>query len=282
MSSSTRARRITQAIAAAIGATALVPVVLGGVLVAPHAVFIDHRARTGQFTLANPSSETEEVEIELMYGYPETDSSGNPYVKLIPEPESGAPSAAGWIKAFPRRARLEPGQRQVVRLLARPPADLPDGEYWTRLIVTSRRAQDAVARVDTTLRAGLTLELRTIISVTYRKGSVETGIRLNDLRQRIEGDSLIVWVDLEREGNAAFLGTVRFSMSDENEQTVGEWSTPIAVYHGQNRRFALPVDQLPLGLFQVRFTVDTRRDDLPQTNILPADPIARSFGIEKR
>ena len=124
MKSRLPASRVLKCAGVAMLVLSILPVVLSAVLVAPHAVFIDHRSRTGRITLANPGTEPEEIEIELKFGYPETDSAGNPYVKLIDEPPPGAPSAAGWIRAFPRRVRLEPGQRQVVRLLATPPHPL--------------------------------------------------------------------------------------------------------------------------------------------------------------
>jgi len=259
---------------------AVSPLVSGAVLVAPHAVFISHQQRTGQLTLANPGEQAEEIEIDLVFGYPATDSAGNPYVELIDEPGPEHPSAAGWIRAFPRRMRLEPGQRQVVRLLASPPAGLPDGEHWSRLVVTSRRAAPIAAGPDTTVRAGITLELRTIISVTYRKGQPETGVALRDLRGSISGDSLIAWVSLAREGNAAYLGTVAFQVYDEAENVVREWDIPIAVYYEMNRRFALPLESLPPGAYRVRFEISTDREDIPQGSVLPAPPIIRSFGIE--
>jgi len=255
---------------------------LEAVLVAPHAIFIDHRTRTAQLTLANPGDEPEEIQIDLVYGYPVADSAGRPYVRLIENPDASAPSAAGWIRAFPRRLRLEPGQRQVIRLLASPPADLPDGEAWTRLIVTSRRAQELPLGADTALRAGLTLEMRTIISVTYRKGETRTGVRLEDVHGSVEGDSLVSWVGLQRTGNAAFLGTARFTMYDSGDEVVGEWSVPIAVYYDLTRRFSFALDSLPAGEYRVRFDLTTERSDLPQSSILPAEPVSGSFGVVVR
>lgn len=279
MSSTGFPRYLLKAAAIAAVAVALHPVISSAVLVAPHAVFIDHRTRTGQITLANSSTEPEEVEIELKFGYPTTDSSGNPYVELVEEPGPGDHSAAEWIRAYPTRVRLEPGQRQVVRLLARPPADLADGEYWSRIIVTSQRVRDAVV-ADTGLRAGITFRQRTIISATYRKGDVQTGVELTGLGGTVEGDSLITWIGLERSGNAAFLGSVHFEIVDEHDDVARDWQTPIAVYHGINRRMAFPLTGLPPGTYRVRFELSTMREDIPQVNVLPVPPVVRSFGIQ--
>jgi hypothetical protein len=260
-------------------AVVLHPLISGAVLVAPHAVFIDHRTRTGQITLANPGTEPEEVDIELKFGYPTTDSLGNPYVVLIDDPGPDERSAAEWIRAFPKRVRLEPGQRQVVRLLATPPADLPDGEHWSRIIVTAQRVREAIPG-DTGLRAGITFRQRTIISAAYRKGDVQTGVELTALRGTVEGDSLVAWIALQRNGNAAYLGSFHFTIVDENDDVVGEWRTPVAVYHNVNRRMAFPLTELVPGQYRVRFEVSTMREDIPQANVLPAPPIVRSFGIQ--
>ena len=267
-------------ICALAGALLTLPAVLEGVLVAPHAVFIDHASRTGQLTLVNTGTEPEEVTVHLQFGYPDTDSSGNIFVRLIEQPGDEHPSAASWIRAFPRQVRLAPGTRQVVRLLATPPADIADGEYWSRLLVTSRGAAVPVAGGDSLVSAGVTLELRTIISVTYRKGDVHTGVDLQDLSVEVRNDSLIAWVQLDRRGNGAYLGRVTFDVRDANDRSVASWPTPIAVYYGLRRRFAFPLAAIEPGSYSVRFTLDTDRDDLDPEHVLPAEAITRTVGIE--
>jgi len=281
----TRGKRWTSRVAAAGAAAVLLllsPILGYAILISPHAVFMDHRTRAGQVYLANTGTTPEEVEIALSYGYPVTDSAGNISVRLIDRPDSTEPSAAGWIRAFPRRAVVQPGERQVVRLLAQPPATLPDGEYWSRIIVTSRGQQMAVASADTTVRAGVSLEMRTIISVSYRKGQVRTGVEIRDLRAGIAGDSLVVWVGLVRQGNAAYLGTTRIRLYDPAGAVRGDWSTPTAVYVPVTRRYAFGLEGLAPGRHVVSVDLSTTRDDLPQGDILPANPAHNSVVVEVR
>jgi len=266
-------------IALAGAALALSPVFLEAILVAPHAVFMDHRSRTGQVFLVNTGDSPEEVSIELKYGYPATDSTGTVFIRLIDQPDSTEPSAAAWIKAYPRRAVLAPGQRQVVRLLATPPAGLPDGEYWSRIIATSRGSKVAVVGGDSTVSAGLSLELRTIISLSYRKGAVHTGVTVTNLRAAREGDSLVVWFGAERQGNAAFLGTLTYRLVDAAGKVREEWESPVAVYHPLSRRYVFPVDSVPAGRYTLRMSLTTARSDLDQRNILPAEPVSRSVDV---
>jgi hypothetical protein len=273
---------LTVSIALAAAALAIQPVLLEAILVAPHAVFMDHRSRTGQVFLVNTGDTPEEVSIDLKYGYPATDSTGTVFIKLIDQPDSTEPSAAAWIKAYPRRAVLAPGQRQVVRLLATPPAGLPDGEYWSRIIATSRGSKVAVVGGDSTVSAGLTLELRTIISLSYRKGAVHTGVSVTDLRANRHADSLEIWFGAERQGNAAFLGTLVYELVGEDGKPRDQWETPVAVYHPLSRRYVFPLDSVPDGRYTLRMRLTTARNDLDQRNILPAEPVTRSVDVETR
>jgi hypothetical protein len=258
---------------------ALAPLLLHAILVAPHAVFIDDRVRTAQVYLVNTGKTPEEVSIDLKYGYPATDSAGNISVPLFDSVPAGEPSAAEWIKAYPRRLVVGPGQRQVVRLLATPPANLVDGEYWARLIATSRGARVAIATGDSGVTAGVSIELRTVISVSYRKGQLTTGVRLTDFSASATRDSLILWLGTERQGNAAFLGSVNLVLSGAKGQT-RRWDSPLAVYHALRRRYAFPLDSLPAGRYTLRLDLTTARDDLDQSNVLPAEAVTRQLDVQ--
>ena len=261
------------------GLLALWPVVSEAILVSPHAVFIDARSRTAQVFLINTGTMAEECDIELKFGYPDTDSAGQIFVRLFDSTTAEQPSAAGWVRAFPRRVVVQPGERQVVRLLAQPPAGLPPGEYWSRLIVTARGAQVGVAGADSTVRAGINLIVSTIISVTYRSGPVQTGVTLGDFTAGVEGDSLAVRFGLERQGNAAWLGTGWVRLKDIAGRTVAQWDTPMAVYYAVNRRMTFPLDSVAPGQYTVEFEVNTDRSDIPDNVVLPAAPIRRTSPV---
>lgn len=279
-----RCSRGLRAALVALVATALWPMVADAVLVAPHALFLGERNRTGQIYLVNQSSTSEEVEIDFQFGYPENDSAGGMRVRLIPEPEPGTPSAAGWLRAFPRRLRLDAGQRQAVRIQAAPPEGLPAGEYWSRLIVTSRQERPpTLVGGDSAVRAGVSVELRTITSVTYRVGSVQTGVTLDSVRGEAANDTALAWVGLTRTGNAAYLGSVGFTLLDDQDQAVRQWPAgPVAVYYTLLRRYALPLDGVAPGRYRLRVDVATAREDIPPEHVLPAAPVQTIVGLEVR
>ena len=261
-----------------------------GVMVAPHAVFIDHRVRSGSVLLYNPGTEPVEVAISTIFGYPITDSLGQ--IKLDTLATDSSVSALAWIQAFPRRLTVAPRERQTIRLLARPPAGLPDGEYWLRLVIAAQAGRVPITGVsDTTaIQVGLTLEVRTIIGVNYRKGPVMTGVSLSEVRAQLVGDSLITRAKLERHGNAAFIGVIRETLVDStgaiHRQRVGDsvvttFQSPIGVYRTMAPRLgsAIPRPGLPPGRYWLRYEVVAERDDLDPTVVLKAPAVRDSVQL---
>ncbi len=261
-----------------------------GVMVAPHAVFIDHSQRSGSVLLYNPGTEPVEVTISTIFGYPTTDSTGG--IKLDTLAADSAVSALAWIQAFPRRLTVGPRERQTVRLLARPPVELPTGEYWLRLVIAAQAGRVPITGVsDTTaIQVGLKLEVRTIIGVNYRKGPVTTGLSLSNLRAQLAGDSVITRARLERRGNAAFIGMIRETIVDSSgavrAQRIGDslitsYQSPIGVYFTMEPRLAsaIPVPGLPRGRYWLRYEVVAEREDLDPRVVLKAPAVRDSVQI---
>ena len=280
-------RTLAIAVTLALGAASLAA---QGVMVAPHAVFIDHRLRSGSVLLYNPGTEPVEVAISTIFGYPTTDSTGR--IMLDTLMRDSTVSALGWIQAFPRRLTVAPRERQTVRLLARPPAGLPDGEYWLRLVIAAQAGRVPITGVaDTTaIQVGLTLEVRTIIGVNYRKGPVSTGVTLSQVTAQIVGDSLITRSKLERRGNAAFIGMIRETLVDStgavHAQRVGDsvvmtFASPIGVYVAMQPRLASAIPQpgLARGRYWLRYEVVAEREDLDPTVVLKAPAVRDSVRL---
>ena len=253
-----------------------------GVMVAPHAVFIDHRVRSGAVLLYNPGTEPVEVTISTLFGYPVTDSTGAIGLRTVDAPDSTLPSALAWIQAFPRRLTVGPRERQTVRLLARPPAGLADGEYWVRLMIAAQAGRVPItgASDTTAIQVGLTLEVRTIIGVNYRKGAVSTGVTLTNVRAQILGDSLVTWSKLERRGNAAFIGTVRETLVDSAGAVRATYNSPLGVYFTMQPRLATALAApLPRGRYWLRYELVTEREDLDPAVLLKAPAVRDSVQL---
>ncbi len=261
-----------------------------GVMVAPHAVFIDHRLRSGSVLLYNPGTAPVEVAISTLFGYPTTDSAGK--IALDTLLADSSRSALSWIQAFPRRLTVGPRERQTVRLLARPPAGLSDGEYWLRLVIAAQAGSVPITGVaDTTaIQVGLKLEVRTIIGVNYRKGPVNTGVALSGVTARIVGDSLVTRSTLKRIGNAAFIGTIRETLVDSTgaaitqragDSLVATYASPVGVYFTMQPRLASAIPQpgLKRGRYWLRYEVVAEREDLDPTVVLKAPAVRDSVQL---
>lgn len=254
-----------------------------GVLVAPHALVIDHRARSGSLSLYNPGDEAAEVSLSTFFGYPVTDSTGEFALHTVERPDPTMPSAADWLEAYPKRMVLQPKERQTVRLLARPPVGLRDGEYWARLVVAAKAGTVPVTGVPDSagISVGLNLEVRTVLPLQYRKGPVATSVRTSGLAAAVERDSLAVRLRLERQGTAAFIGTVRGALADSAGHTVASFSGPVAVYYEVEPRFTapLPGGKLPPGPYRLRVEITAEREDLAPETLLPARPVRDSLEL---
>lgn len=256
------------------------PAMAQGVMIAPHAVFMDHRLRSGAVTVLNPGTQPVEVAVAVFYGYTTVDSLGHLTLVSFDHPDSTQPSAAGWIRAFPRRLTIGPGERQRIRLLATPPPLLPDGEYWARLAFTAKAGAVPVAGIADTsrIRIGLDLQIRSIIGLWYRKGNVQTGVRISGLRADRVGDSVSVRAELARQGNAAYLGTAHLEVRDSSGRVVSELRAPVTVFMQNVPRWSLPVTGV--GPYRLWVELLTERDDFDDPRVvLQAPPVRDSVEV---
>lgn len=249
------------------------------VSVSPTALYIDSRTRTGVLTLHNPGTLPEEITIEFAFGYPVTDSAGTLSVPVTLEPAAGEPSAMAWMRAFPRRLVLQPGQRQVVRVMVDPPAGLPDGEYWARLLVSSRGGQPPIEQTQGDVRLQLDVATTLVMAANFRKGDVGTGLDVAAESARRVEDGVQVELDLRRTGNAAFLGRLRADVVNARGEVLGTAWDDLAVYREVRRRHLVAVPPGTEGPLTVQVTIDTEREDLPAGGALPVAPISRRIPV---
>lgn len=265
-------------------AAALVAPALGlarpahAVSVSPTALYIDSRTRTGVLTLYNQGTLPEEITIDFSYGYPQADSVGNVSVPLTREPPASEPSALAWMRAFPRRLLLQPGQRQIVRVLVEPPPGLADGEYWARILISSRGGQPPIEQTQGDVRLQLNVTTTLVMAANYRKGDLRTGVNVTAASARRTADGVQLQVDLARSGNAAFLGRMRAELLDARNTVLATLYDDVAVYRTMRRRLTFPV-AAGAAPAAVRIHIDTEREDLPVGGALPAAPVDQRIPI---
>lgn len=267
--------------AAAILAAILLPAVAVAVSVTPVALYIDHRTRSATLTLYNSGEATEEIEIGFAFGYARSDSTGRVSVVFSEDPApEGEPSVVPYLRAFPRQLRLEPGERQVVRVLVTPPAELPAGEYWGRVMVTSRGGQPPIEESQGEIQMQLALTTVIAVALNYRHGEVSTGLSVQSAEAVETAESIDLLARVTRTGNAAYLGRVIAELVAPDGRIVAEHTEEMVAYAPTLWRFSIPkpVGGVAEGTV-VRYRFETERSGAPRGSILPAEPVTGTAPI---
>jgi len=249
------------------------PLAAQSLLLAPHGVILDDRVRGSAVTVINRSPRAVEVELSTQYGYPVSDSLGNStiYFPSAEESKAAGNDASGWIIFSPRRFVIPAGRAQAVRFLAKPPADLPDGEYWSRVTFTSKNAATAAPVTspgDTSgIRIGIDLQVRTVIPIFYRKGPQKTDLEVGTPVLSFSNDSVVsLQTPVKRIGPNAWLGRWKLQVLNAEGKEVIGGSAMTAVYNTLSPRIDIPLRDatrpLVQGTYQVVLDFETFRTDL--------------------
>ena len=272
---------VAAAAASLLTALAAVPVTAQSLMVASPAIVIDDRTRTGSLTLINDGIEPVEVSVSAFCGHPVTDSIGHMFLRTFETVDDTMPCAARWVQSFPRRLTITPKSRATVRLLVTPPAGLPPREYWARIMAAAKAGQVAVGGLadSSAIQATLSLEIRSVVGLFYRKGTPRTGVLLERLRAGVVGDSLVGRTLLTRQGDAAFVGSLRAVLRDSSGTVRSEGRLPLGVYYSLEPRFALPVAGLPRGRYELAVEAVSSRPDLPSGLLLQTVPVQQTVEV---
>ena len=261
----------------------LVPAAAHAVTVWPTTVFIDSRTRTATLTLSNTGLRPEEIEIDFSFGVPVADELGSVRVIFLDSAGIVQRSIVEHMRAFPRRMRLEPGQTQIVRLLVQPPEGLPDGEYWGRVMVASVGGQPPIQQQTGNVTMEITVRTVIAVGLYYRHGQVETSIAIDSARATA-GDGLVsLYLNLNRGGNAAFLGRVVAEVLDANGDVISEHIEQLAVHEDMLWRIDIPLEQgvQPAAGSTIRYTVESVREGAGE-GLLLIDPVRGTAAITAR
>lgn len=203
-------RKIPPAVlAAAIAASAAAPANagVGDLLVAPTRIILDGRRGT-EIVLNNVGDEpaTYRISVEFRRMTPD----GNLVDVTDPTPQEKA--AADMIVYAPRRVTLAPHEPQSIRIAARPPQGLPDGEYRVHLLFRAVPAPTPVAPTDGAPVKGLHLQLIPIYGVTIpvivRLGNLQATAGISNVELEKKDGKEEIGLDLNRSGGRSTFGEV--------------------------------------------------------------------------
>ncbi len=132
-------------------------------------------------------------------------------MKILDKKQVTEKSADSLFRYSPKQVLLEPDIEQVIRVVMRAPADLPEGEYRTHLHFEG--IEDASEKPATQEKASdpqmiLKARMAVAIPIIVRKGNPTFKVTLTDLKYVKTSDQKPAFsVDMKREGNGIPFGT---------------------------------------------------------------------------
>jgi hypothetical protein len=217
----------------------------GDLLVAPTRVIINNLG-TAEVILSNIGDKdaTYRVGLELR--------RMNEQGELDPvEPDAASDkekAALDMVRYAPRRVVLPPGQPQSIRISARPPAGLPDGEYRVHMTFAGQPEVKPVEQQPAEGQApatGLQINLIPVYSITIpiivRLGKVEASATISNPRIAQDADGhWVLKLDMARSGNGSVFGEIRITHPGQSDPVF--LARGIAIYPEVDRReLILPV-----------------------------------------
>jgi P pilus assembly chaperone PapD len=227
---------------------------IGDLLVAPTRIVLDGR-KGAEIILNNIGEEPATYRVSVVFRRM-TEEGGLTDVEL---PSAEDQKAADMIVYAPRKVVLAPRQPQAIRIAARPPQGLPDGEYRVHLLFraippATPVVQAAAVEPAKGLRFQLTPVYGVTIPVIVRLGNLQATAGIANVQLERKGSKSLVSLDLSRRGQRSTFGEVRVLKSGV-KSPIG-LQKAVAVYTEIGRRHVeVPLDDKYQGSFAGPVTV---------------------------
>lgn len=190
-------------------------------LISPTRVVFEENERTEEIVLINTS--TQELTYRLAWvdkfalpdgGYQDAEEAGQVFEH----------SASDMIRFSPRQVRLKPGERQLIKLLARRSSSNSKAEYRSHLkfIVIP---PDAIA--DDLPTEGISMQLNLFMNYTIpvmlrtAENNAEIKITAASLRKRPDSERVVLDVSIERKGDTSFLANFEVYQKGTGPEPIG-------------------------------------------------------------
>ena len=214
---------------------------VGDLLVAPTRLVLDGRRGT-EIILNNIGDEPATYRISVEFRRMNPDGT----LADVTEPTPQEKAAADMVIYAPRRVTLAPRQPQSIRIAARPPQGLPDGEYRVHLLFRAIPQANPVVPASSEPVKGLHLQLIPIYGVTIpvivRLGNLQATAGIANVRLEKKDGREAVGLELSRSGTRSTFGDVRVFKPGVKDPVAIQKA--VAVYTElHSRHVAIPVDE---------------------------------------
>ena len=181
---------------------------IGDLLVAPTRIVLDGR-KGAKIILNNIGEDTAVYRVSIEFRRMTEDGG----LVDVNEPTAEDKTAADMIVYAPRRVTLAPHQPQAIRIAARPPQGLPDGEYRVHLLFRAVPPPTPVAPATGEAPKGLRFQLTPVYGVTIpvivRLGNLQATAGIANVHLDTRNGRPAVALDLSRSGQRSTFGEIR-------------------------------------------------------------------------
>jgi P pilus assembly chaperone PapD len=158
-------------------------------------------------------------------------------------PNDKEKAAQDMLLYAPRKVTLPPNQPQAIRLSARAPEGLPDGEYRVHMLFRAIPAPMPAAQAKKA--EGVAFQLRPIYGVTIpvivRLGNLEATAGLSNVRKVTDGGKQAISLDISRSGDRSTYGEIRVLKAGVEKPIA--MASGVAVYtEVAQRTVTIPID----------------------------------------
>lgn len=200
----------------------------GGFLVTPRRLVFEARRRSAAVSLINSGIDTASFRVSLI----RMRMSETGEIAVVDSVHDGEAFADTLVRFSPRQVELAPRESQVIRLQLRKPADLPEGEYRSHLLMQSIPRTRASTDADTGRGGRLDgVQVRivpifgTAIPVIVRHGATAAEVSFSDLHLQAggAGGPATASLMIHRHGNRSVYGDLTLTYQPERgaAQVVG-------------------------------------------------------------
>ncbi|MEX0662235.1 MAG: hypothetical protein WEA58_03380 [Balneolaceae bacterium] len=253
------------------------------VTISPTAVFLDQGSNVGSFYVSNPANSAVEVQLTFEFAYPQTDDDGNVRLNYDDAEAEEQFSLEPFLRAFPTTFVLQPDERQTIRLIGRIPSENNDGMYWSRMRVSSSQLTPPIGEAtEGGVSAQVSFQIDQVTAVFGRKGDATTELTIHSSSANLHDDSLVILTDVERDGNAPFIGSVRTRVTGPNGNVVDERRSSTSVYFRNNQKVEFQTSDWPSGQYSVETSFESQRNDISSRHLIQIPGVTEraTFTIE--
>jgi len=181
----------------------------GDLLITPTRVIFEGNKQRQEINLVNIGHDSAIYSISFIQYTMKEDGS---FVR-VEKPDSGEMFADPFLRVFPRKVILAPGEAQVVMLQCRRNPDMPAGEYRSHLYFRSEKEYEPLSAKTQDATTSISVQLTPVygmaIPVIIRMGTVSVTSVLSDLTLGKTTDSgQFLTLSINRTGNISAYGDI--------------------------------------------------------------------------